>query len=200
MLLVLNDQQKEHLSLLTQIDADVAKEFCKIAVDFIKEGVNTKKCQLAAQKLNIQSDHIRQAIEAVMHILNESSKLEIDEMDFKDSLEGLELPEELCQFLLECYLINRTEIRSLLRSMSIALPKYTNLEWRFDVVISSRMLKQQTTPEILFKLFTQNNMGEIETKVLKTDPVNLQHMTLVLDEALRELKSSHCRRIAKNIK
>jgi hypothetical protein len=36
--------------------------------------------------------------------------------------------------------------------------------------------------------------------VLQTDPVNLVHMTKVLDEALQEIKSSYCRRILRNIK
>ncbi|XP_065670113.1 COMM domain-containing protein 2 [Hydra vulgaris] len=196
----LNDQQKEQLSLLKQVDVGIAKEFCKIAVDFLKEGTNPKKYILAAQKLNTQSDQIRKSVEAIMHVLNESAKLELDEIDFRDSLKDIDFSEDLFQFFVESYLTNKNDIRNILRDMSIGLPRYTNLEWRFDIIKSSRMLKQQTTPEILLKLFTSDSMNMTEVKILKTDPVNLQHLTLVLEEALRDLKSSHCRRIARSIK
>ncbi|XP_004212936.1 COMM domain-containing protein 2 [Hydra vulgaris] len=196
----LNDQQKEQLSLLKQVDEGIAKEFCKIALDFLKEGTNPKKYILAAQKLNIQSDQIRKSVEAIMHVLNESAKLDLDEIDIRDSLKDIDFSEDLLEFFVESYLTNKNDIRNILRDMSIGLPRYTNLEWRFDIVISSRMLKQQTTPEILLKLFTSDSMNMTEAKILKTDPVNLQHLTLVLEEALRDLKSSHCRRIARSIK
>lgn len=65
--------------------------------------------------------------------------------------------------------------------------------------LASRSLRRQTTPTVLFKLHTEDS-GVRETTVLQTDPVNLVHMTKVLDEALQEIKSSYCRRILRNIK
>ena len=199
MLLVLNDDQKEHLTLLTDVDVEIAREFSRIAVDFIKNGTNTKKYQIAAQKLNLDVKRIRQSIEAIMHILTECSKLQINEIDFQDSIITLGLPDELNECLLQFYLDNQDEIRSVLIDMSLVLPHFENLEWRFDVQLASRMLSYQTTPQVMLKFHINNGIDK-DVRVLQTDPVNLVHMTKVLEEALSEMKTAHCRRIARNIK
>ena len=43
--------------------------------------------------------------------------------------------EEMRQALLELYLSRRREIREILNEMSMDLPHYHNLEWRFDVEV-----------------------------------------------------------------
>ena len=65
--------------------------------------------------------------------------------------------------------------------------------------LASRSLRHQITPTITFKLHTKD-CGKTSTQVLQTDPVNLVHLTKVLDEALQEMKSPYCRRIVRNIK
>lgn len=107
--------------------------------------------------------------------------------------------EDTRQTLLEIYLQNRREIRTILSEMTMDLPHYHNLEWRFDVQLASRSLRRQTTPTVLFKLHTEDS-GVKDTTILQTDPVNLLHLTKVLDEALQEMKSPYCRRIVRNIK
>ena len=44
--------------------------------------------------------------------------------------------EEMRQALLDLYLAQRREIRDILNEMSMDLPHYHNLEWRFDVEVS----------------------------------------------------------------
>lgn len=134
-----------------------------------------------------------------MYLLTESSKLMLNEIDFQDSIMTLGFDEDTRQTLLEIYLQNRREIRTILSEMTMDLPHYHNLEWRFDVQLASRSLRRQTTPTVLFKLHTEDS-GVKDTTVLQTDPVNLLHLTKVLDEALQEMKSPYCRRIVRNIK
>ena len=43
--------------------------------------------------------------------------------------------EEMRQALLDLYLAQRREIRDILNEMSMDLPHYHNLEWRFDVEV-----------------------------------------------------------------
>ena len=199
MLVVLSDDQKEHLGLLNEVDEEIAKEFCRIAVGFIKNGINPKKYQAAAQKLNLETKLIRHSVEVIMHVLSECSKLEINEIDFHDSLLAAGLSQELNQCLLEFYTESGQEIRNILDKMSLVLPHYDNLEWRFDVQLASRMMAYQTTPQVMLKFHIDNGM-EKDIKILQTDPVNLVHLTHVLEEALAQTKTPHCRRIARNIK
>ena len=64
--------------------------------------------------------------------------------------------------------------------------------------LASRSLRHQVTPLIILK-FHLGDGDNRHTKVLQTDPVNLIHLTQTLEEALQEMKSSHCRRIVRNI-
>ncbi|XP_066926318.1 COMM domain-containing protein 2-like [Clytia hemisphaerica] len=200
MLLILTDEQKQHLTLVNQVDATVAKEFCRIAAEFIQNGINTKKYQMAAQKLELDAKLIAQCVEAIMYLLSESSKMFLVETDFKDSLLSLDLDEDVFNTLVEFYENNKQDIRKILSKMELSLPQYKNLEWRFDVQLATRMLTYQTTPQVMLKLHLNKGPGENDVTVLQTDPVNLVHMTQVLEEALNEIKTAHCRRIARNIK
>jgi hypothetical protein len=64
--------------------------------------------------------------------------------------------------------------------------------------LGSRSLHHQITPLVLLKLATKSGDG-MDTVLLQTDPVNLLHLTNTLDEALKEMKTAHCRRIVRNI-
>ena len=64
----------------------------------------------------------------------------------------LGFPEELNKELLALYQENCKEIRSILSSMSMDLPHYHNLEWRFDVQLASRSLQRQTQPVVMLRL------------------------------------------------
>ena len=48
--------------------------------------------------------------------------------------------DELRETLLELYLEHRGEVRHLLGEMSMDLPHYHNVEWRFDVQVSNILL------------------------------------------------------------
>ncbi|KAL5004456.1 hypothetical protein ScPMuIL_017912 [Solemya velum] len=199
MLLMLEEQHKKHLSFLTSVEIDVVREFCRISIEFIRKGANPKVYQGASQKLGVSVETVQNGVEGLMYLLTESSKLMVNEIDFQDSIMTLGFSEGLRQELLELYVQSRHEVRCILSEMAMDLPHYHNLEWRFDVEVASRSLRHQTTPKILLKLHTEDS-GKKEVKVLQTDPVNLVHLTNVLDGALQEMKSAYCRRIVRNIK
>ena len=199
MLVVLSDQQKANLGLLGEFGDDVASEFCKIAVGFIRNGINSKMYQTAASKLEIPVENVRKCVEALMFLMSEMSKALVTDIDFQDSLLMIGFSEELTNTLLRLYLENRDEIRSILNELALDLPHYDNLEWRFDVQIASRALKAQAKPLILLK-FDIKDGEKVTSKLLETDPVNLLHMTEVFEKALSEMKTAHARRVTRNIK
>lgn len=81
---------------------------------------------------------------------------QVNELDFQDSIMVLGFPEELNKELLGLYQENCKEIRSILSSMSMDLPHYHNLEWRFDVQLASRSLQRQTQPVVVLRLHTKD--------------------------------------------
>ena len=200
MLLILSEQQKEHLKFLTSLEFDVVLEFARISLDSILKGSsNPKIFQAAAQKLGVEVNTVKNGISGLQHVLAESSRLMIGEIDFQDSVMTLGFSEEVIGALLKMYLENRKEIRNILGEMSFVTPHYHDLEWRFDVELASRSLQHQTNPVIIMRLHTKEG-GKRSADVLQTDPVNLLHLTSELENAMQEMKTAHCRRIVRNIK
>uniref|UniRef100_A0A9J7ZK35 COMM domain containing 2 n=1 Tax=Cyprinus carpio carpio TaxID=630221 RepID=A0A9J7ZK35_CYPCA len=195
MLLVLSEEHNEHLgSFLVRI----VGESGRIAVQFLKKGSNPKIYEGAARKLNVWSGSVQHGLEGLMYLLTESCKLTISEEDFQDSVLVLGFSEELTELLLQLYLENRKEIRQILSKPAPSLPHYHSLEWRLDVQLSSRPLRHQLKPTVTLKLHLEDGAGR-SARVLQTDPATLQHLIDELERALAELKSSHCRRILRNI-
>ncbi|XP_030072889.1 COMM domain-containing protein 2 [Microcaecilia unicolor] len=199
MLLIFSDEQKEHLGFLTQVDSAVVSEFGRIAVEFLRKGSNPKIYEGAARKLNVTSDTVQHGVEGLSYLLIESSKLMISDVDFQDSVLVLGFSEELNKLLLQLYLDHRKEIRGILSELTPDLPHYHSMEWRLDVQLASRSLRQQIKPTVTLKLHLKQN-GDKSSKVLQTDPATLLHLIQQLEQALGEMKTSHCRRIVRNIK
>ncbi|KAI5614723.1 COMM domain-containing protein 2 [Silurus asotus] len=199
MLLVLSDEHKEHLGFLANVDPSVVGEFGRIAVEFLKKGSNPKIYEGAARKLSVPAETVQHAVEGLMFILTESSKLMISELDFQDSVLVLGFSEELNKLLLQLYLENSKEVRRILSGLAPSLSHYHNLEWRLDVQMASRVMRQQVKPTVTLKLHLESGDAR-SARVLQTDPATLQHLIQELERALTEVKSNHCRRILRNIK
>ncbi|XP_042521600.1 COMM domain-containing protein 2 [Dipodomys spectabilis] len=199
MLLDLSAEHRAHLAFLPRVDRAVVAEFGRIAVEFLRRGTNPKVYDGAARKLNVSSDTIQHGVEGLTYLLTESSKLMISELDFQDSVFVLGFSEELNKLLLQLYLDNRKEIRNILSELAPALPSYHSLEWRLDVQLASRSLRQQIKPSVTLKLHLDQNGGH-STRIVQTDPATLLHLVQQLEQALAEMKTSHCRRVIRNIK
>lgn len=89
--------------------------------------------------------------------------MQVNEIDFLDSILVLGFPEALNQELLQLYQENCKEIRAILSEMSMNLPHYHDLEWRFDVQLASRALQRQAQPSVLLRLHTKEG-GEWEPR------------------------------------
>uniref|UniRef100_A0A8C5P4A6 COMM domain containing 2 n=2 Tax=Jaculus jaculus TaxID=51337 RepID=A0A8C5P4A6_JACJA len=150
-------------------------------------------------KLSVSSDTIQHGVEGLTYLLAESSKLMISELDFQESISALGFSEELNNLLLQLYSDNRKEIRAILSELAPELPSYHNLEWRLDVQLASRSLRQQVRPSVTMKLHLTQH-GDRDTRVLQTDPATLLHLAQQLERALDEMKTSHCGRVVRNIK
>ncbi|XP_075552576.1 COMM domain-containing protein 2 [Dermacentor variabilis] len=201
MLLILDDEHKQHLQFISSVDEPVAKEFCKIANEFLVRGVNPKVYHSAAQKLQVDDDVVQGAVEGLSHLLSQAAKLKLGEQHLRESLLLLSFPESVCEELVKHHVDNERNVRKLLSEKSIPCWSFSHLQWRLEAEVASRCLKSHVTPLVTFKFHLKQGDGS-ETKevVLQTDPLNLLHMTESLEEALQSAKSLHMRRIAKHVK
>uniref|UniRef100_A0A1E1XBD1 Putative rna polymerase ii large subunit n=1 Tax=Amblyomma aureolatum TaxID=187763 RepID=A0A1E1XBD1_9ACAR len=201
MLLLLDDDHKQHLKFIENVDEPVAKEFCKIANEFLVRGVNPKVYHSAAQKLQVEDDVVQGAVEGLSHLLSQAAKLKLSEQHFRESLLLLSFPKSVCDELVRHHADNEKSLRKFLSEKSIPCWSFSRLEWRLEAEVASRCLKSHVTPLVTLKFQLKRGDGD-ETKdvVLQTDPLNLLHMTESLEEALQSAKSLHMRRIAKHVK
>ncbi|NXD82970.1 COMD2 protein, partial [Halcyon senegalensis] len=197
MLLVLPEEQKAHLGCLPRAGgAGPAAAPARAPL----RAPGPVLCTLFKGKLNIGVDTIQHVVEGLSYLLTESSKLMISEIDFQDSIHVLGFSDELNKLLLQLYLDNRKEIRSILSELAPKLPSYHSLEWRLDVQqLASRSLRQQIKPAVTIKLHLNQNEDQT-AQVLQTDPSTLLHLIQQLEQALGEMKTNHCRRIVRNMK
>uniref|UniRef100_A0A8I5NHC1 COMM domain containing 2 n=2 Tax=Papio anubis TaxID=9555 RepID=A0A8I5NHC1_PAPAN len=159
MLLELSEEHKEHLAFLPQVDSAVVAEFGRIAVEFLRRGTNPKIYEGAARKLNVSSDTVQHGVEGLTYLLTESSKLMISELDFQDSVFVLGFSEELNKLLLQLYLDNRKEIRTILSELAPSLPSYHNLEWRLDVQNNKKVMEMDALPVLRFCVNVKEKHG-----------------------------------------
>uniref|UniRef100_A0A8C7Z9T5 COMM domain containing 2 n=1 Tax=Oryzias sinensis TaxID=183150 RepID=A0A8C7Z9T5_9TELE len=201
MLLVLTEEHREHLSMLPQVEPSVVGEFGRIALEFLRRGTSPKIYEGAARKLGVSVEAVQQGVEGLMFLLMESSKHTISEVDFMDSVLILGFGEELNQVLLQLYQDNKVQIRRILSQLIPSQPAFHQLEWRLDVQLASRSLRQRLVPTVTMRLMlSESEEGQRSTRVLQTDPSTLLHLISTLEAALAAVKTSHSRRILRNIK
>lgn len=203
MLLVLSEDHKEHLSFLPKVDTAVVAEFGRIALEFIRKGTSTRIYEGAARKLGVPVEMVQHGVEGLMFLMTESSKHMISEVDFLDSVLVLGFGDELNQLLLQLYLQHNSQIRGILGQLPTDMLAYQNLEWRLDVQLASRSIRHQVIPKLTMRLHLTEDCESRRdhySRILQTDPSTLLHLISTLEAALAAIKTSHARRILRNIK
>ncbi|KAG5311998.1 OPSD protein, partial [Acromyrmex insinuator] len=199
MLLTLKPDHKKHMLFLVEQSSPVLQDFCKLALDYLQKGPNVKVYNAAAQKLNVELEVIKNSVEGLVNLLLESCKYKLSTEDFRDSIVALGFTEDKEAILSKLYSIKKDEVSDALKEIGFKLPRYHDMEWRFEVQTASRSLLKQVAPLISLDLSLKNpdNPEEIEHVLLQTDPTNLLHITQELEEALQESRSQHIRRISR---
>lgn len=202
MLLTLKPDHKKHVLFLAEQSLPVLQDFCKLALDYLQKGPNVKVYNAAAQKLNVELDVIKNSVEGLVNLLLESCKHKLSAENFRDSVVALGFTEDKEAILSKLYSIKRDEVSDALEEIGFKLPRYHDMEWRFEVQTASRSLLKQVAPLVTLDLSLKNpdNPEEVEHVLLQTDPTNLLHITQELEEALQESRSQHIRRISKAVK
>ncbi|KAG5896384.1 hypothetical protein JTB14_009589 [Gonioctena quinquepunctata] len=176
MLISLRSDHKEHLKILTIQPLQVLIDFCKLAIDFLQNGPNTKRYTIAAQKLEVDVEVVQNCVYGLINLLQMSCKHKLSEADFRDSVLTLGFSQEQQTILSKLYESKKGDIEELIR-IPVNEPHYENLRWRFEAQVSSRALLQQAIPlitmELELKTETEDRCGnKKEKRLLQTDPNN----------------------------
>uniref|UniRef100_H3CNW0 COMM domain containing 2 n=1 Tax=Tetraodon nigroviridis TaxID=99883 RepID=H3CNW0_TETNG len=197
MLLLLSEDHRDHLALLTEVEPPVLEhsvvaEFGRMALELLRRGTSTKTYEGAARKLAVPVDAVQRGVEGLLLLMTESSKHLISEVDFLDSVLSLDLGDEVSQVLLKLYQEHRGQIRSTLHQLPHRLPAYHNLEWRLDVQVGHRLDVQ-----IGHRLDVQ--VGQLKAEKSCSPPLLFAALGGTLEAALETSKTSHARRILRSL-
>ncbi|XP_044730278.1 COMM domain-containing protein 2 [Chrysoperla carnea] len=210
MLITFKESHKQHLSLLISQSNQVFVDFCKLALDYLQNGPNEKRYTAAAGKLAVKTDDIQNAVEGIVNLLLQCcrNKLSIDDM--RDSVLLLGFNEEKAVIFTRFYKSKRNDIHKTLAKFSVVSPHYQDLDWRFEVQVSSRSLLQQINPLIAMELtlqdksdgfnFTKKSQDTTQKIVLQSDIQNIQHMTESLEQALSLVRTSQFKQLQRSCK
>lgn len=202
MLLSINNENKQHLEILTFQSESVIADFCKLTSQFLHHGPNQKRYDTAAQKLEVDVHVIQNCIYGLVHLLMLACKHKLSVHDFKDSVLALGFTNEQESVLTHFYESQHNELHSLIKP-NLDEPHYYDMQWRFEVQLGSRSLLEQVTPLVVMNLSLKTTDGKekenIEHHLIQTDPTNLLHLTNELERALSESRSRHSRKVEKII-
>lgn len=203
---------QEQLGLLTQQEPAVVGEFCKLSLQLLRQGgVKPRVFASAANKLDVQPQQVEDAVRGLIFLFMEGIQIAISSENFQQMVAKCGFSSEASEIILKVFEENREEFNQYLTKMGVQVPRYRDMEWRFDILVGSRSLHHIAEPLMTLQLSLDNtnslgNENSSKTSngpeklLLQTDPNNLVHMTKVLEEALQESHNHHFRRITRHIK
>uniref|UniRef100_A0A6B2LK08 COMM domain-containing protein n=1 Tax=Arcella intermedia TaxID=1963864 RepID=A0A6B2LK08_9EUKA len=200
MIVVLSEAHKKDLAFLGDVPVDFVGEFCRLMMDFLRKGVEGRKLFVsAAKKLGVAVKVVECGIDALCYLFIEAAKLNLKEQDFVDSLLILAFSDEHNNTLKDTYVANKLEIRNLLTDMTMQIPHFSNLDWRFDMELSSRTCRNLLNPLFILQIETETAPLQKNTQTFQLDYANLKHLTSELEMALDTTKLVYARRVSRNI-
>ncbi|XP_045470288.1 COMM domain-containing protein 2 [Harmonia axyridis] len=204
MLISLRNDHKEHLNLLKDQSVQVVVDFCKLAIDYLNNGPNTKLYATAGEKLSVPVENIQNTVLGLVNLLILSCQHKLSEADFRDSILTLGFNDEQEVILNKFYQRKKVEISQILHELSVKEPHFDNLEWRLEVEVASRCLRYQANPKITmdFSLKTRKENCvdyEVTHHIVQTDVNNLNYICSELEKALNESRGRYCRKLQRTL-
>ena len=175
------DSLRNDLEEVTQLDSEAIEDLTGRALRYI-EGE--------------EQDGLNRNVVSVAQVLLEAAKRQIRVKDLSASLEEAGFMEESARLkLCTHYEQNVRRLRRHLAKCSVHQSHYVNVEWRLEVKLASRMLRNSPKPQFLIELETTADGKQF----LQSDFACLKHVVSELENAVKETRTSHGRRVVKYI-
>lgn len=180
----------------------VLSELCNISIDNLQSGsISPSKYAKAAESLKVEIGSLMLSIQSLSHILLECARRNCTSEELVNSLpDELAFTSEQKTILQQSFTQHFRDLRLLLSDLSLRLPHYHNLEWRLDIQLSSKMLRNQVEPLLLVELETKDAEDQSQRQMLQLDYTNLDHLVKELEQAVKEINNKHSRRVLRYVK
>ncbi|XP_077294250.1 COMM domain-containing protein 2 [Arctopsyche grandis] len=204
----------KHVNMLLEAPEQVFKDFCRLALDYLHNGPNEKRYNIAADKLNTPLVNISNAVHGLVYILINACKYNLKEEEFSTTLNEIGFSDENVKVLVKFLVAKRDNLKRAMSRFGVDQPLFHNLEWRAEAQVSSRSLPDHVIPSVTLD-FALSNYEPVQKKmkldddesseddgakkvithrVLQCDIPNLVNMIGCLETALRETKYYHAKK------
>ena len=189
------------LELLRSSNTEAVAEFCAIALKFIVAGANTKLFAGAAAAMGVGADVVEGSVAALASVFVDSTKAKLNTSQIARLFRNLEFSSEQATIVADFADANLETIQDSVASASLAVAAYSDLHWRLDVELASRMAHNKVQPSFLLRLDTKEGVSSrVQERFLQADYANLKHLVEQLESALAEDSSVHSQRVKRYIR
>ncbi|XP_050673303.1 COMM domain-containing protein 2-like isoform X1 [Leptidea sinapis] len=199
MIIFISETQKEHINLLHTRSSKVLIDVCKLTLDFLYNGLNTQKYNVAAEKFEISQSEVQNVIQALAHLIVESCKQNLSEQNFQATLTIAGFSSDHQQVLIKFYLAKKPEICSVLSLIEQKYPMYQDLAWRFEIQMASSHSIEEIKPMVTmdFVLSTPKNIVNSKDVPVKKQ---LYSPTINIDSKIPDARAaSHCENVISHV-
>lgn len=216
MLISFSVEVKERLPpLLAALDKELILPMSRLIMNrMLGKQTFAEYAAFMKQNTELSGDNCKFLVKAIQEVFYESTKANLSEKDFLDSLQLISITEP-GRDLYTIYEENHLQIRDSL-TQGISMTSYYDLRWRVEVQTARKVLLQEAVPKITLVLTlgkkgrvkNLDNKGvarlgdvtDLKDHILQMDPKTLVRITRTLEAALSEAMSPYCKRIKKHIK
>ena len=203
--------------LLASLNKDLVLPICKLAINaFLGKESISEFAPFLKQNTELTADKAKFLLRAIQEIFYESTKVNLNEQDFFESLKLIGIT-DAAQDMYSVYQEHRLYLREALKP-GITTTSYSNLRWRVEVQVARKTMLQEALPKITLCLTLgtkrkankdsedltivakPGELTDLKHVILQMDPKTLTRITHILEGALREMVTPYCRRVMRHIK
>ncbi|XP_059474867.1 COMM domain-containing protein 2-like [Neocloeon triangulifer] len=189
MLIKLRDNHEQHLKFFGGQPVEVLENFCQLTNKHLEKGTAAKAYTNAGSKLGVSPETVKNALEALIYLMVETSRYQVSEEELNVTLLALGFSEEHRQILFQ-HLQSNSVSKHDLRPLKLRTPHYVNLQWRLEALIMSRT-QFQAAGECQVVIRLQLSSGSV---CMSVSPDVLLHITETLESALAEANSRNSKK------
>ncbi|KAL0479354.1 hypothetical protein AKO1_015403 [Acrasis kona] len=212
MFLKLGDEHRDDLDSIANLSPSALTQCCELAISLIADGANPRAVTAVAQELELERTDVDTIVKALSFLFSECARANLPESEFTLTILDLNVSSEAQEVFMEQYRQHVKKLRELFVRADAktdhlfgisAIPQYKDLEWRMEIELDRRNVRQLVRPHFTLNLKTSEQVefgtrdetNKLNNVYMTAEYHDLRHATDVLGEALKEIKTQHVRRI-----
>jgi len=188
----IDSQLCTHLKRLDNYDKETLDRLCLSTFDFLKNGVSLE---------SFQEENLKSIAKESMILIVQSLKFNISDSELNDLLSSIECNAYYRDQLVQNYQQYKLGLSKILLAYNTNSDnRYVHLQWKFEVKVASKYLREQLVPSIILRFQTTDHEGTSTCFDIQCSIADIYQMVEKLGNALRKSNSQHCIKLLRHIK